>query len=434
MCAETDAAAWLRQRIDELEARVMELRLPLAEIPMVAAAQLDRSLTVELATSLGAAVASLRGRLGELRRDPRRRERALALCQLHADGLFETVDLLTDAVAQRADAQVGCLLAGAEVLASAALDARVPGYRPAAALCYLDRGRGGEIRRARTRLAGGVILPVALIRVGLHSLATRLSTVLHEAGHQLAVDLGLLAEAARQIERTATAALGPSLGRLWASWTGELMADAWSVCTGGGALALDGLQRLLISMPRPLAYLFLPGDPHPPGMVRARFVLELARAVDPEPDPALERLARRWSQTYAEVPLAPERRALIGRLESAAPAVAEALHGHRFAGLGGQRLAVAAGSEHVRARTLAAWTRHAMRSGERAILELAPIAAIAVLCRARLDGALPPQAAEQASRRLLLHLAARRADSPASPPPAFYRRATPAPRLNEVSS
>jgi hypothetical protein len=75
-----------------------------------------------------------------------------------------------------------------------------------------------------------------------------------------------------------------------------------------------------------------------------------------------------------------------------------------------------------------------MRSGERAILERDPIAAIAVLCRARLAGALAPQAAEQASRRLLLHLAARRAETPSSLLPTPYRCAILAPHLHEVSS
>lgn len=411
MRAGKDATAWLRQRADELEARLREIRLPIAGIPMIPAAQLDRGLVGELGAQLRAAISALCRRL----RDPRPgglTASRLTWCQLQADGLFATLDLLTDAVAQRADARIGPLLAGAEVLARAALDARVPGYRPPAPLCYLDRGRGGEIRRARTQLAGGVILPVALIRVGLHSLATRLSTVLHEAGHQLAVDLALLGEAARLIERTSAGALGlPPLAALWRSWTGELLADAWSVCAGGGLLALDGLQRLLAAMPAPLAYAFSPGAPHPPGMVRARFTLELARVVDPAPDPLLEQLDRRWSETYASVPLPPARRALVERLERAAPAVAAALAHHRFAGLGGQTLAGAAGSARVSGRRIAGLAPLASSEAPQ-LAALDPVVAIAVLCRARLATSISPRAAESASLRLLDSLAARRDDAP----------------------
>lgn len=408
MSSGPDGMAWLAQRAAELEARLDAIVSPVQEVPMVDAAQLDPELVEGINASVGYAVARLRR---QLRRPGI--ERRIGRCQLRADALFATLDLLTDAVAQRANASIGLQLAGTEALARAALAARVPGYQPPPPLCYLDGGRGGEIRRARVQLGGGVILPAALIAVGLSSLATRLSTVLHEAGHQIAVDLGLMQDAERVIQLAARTTLGSgALAEAWLPWTGELLADAWSVCTGGGVLALDGLQRLLIGLPPSLAGVILPGAPHPPAVVRARFTLELARALEGSRDPVLEQLERRWSQAFASTSIPTRRRAVLDQLAAAAPAVARALVRHAFRGLGGQPLAVAGrhhavrGSEIERHLTAGLFAKPAM------LATGSPLIAIAVLCRARLSGLLSPSAAERTSRELLEHLAHRRIGAP----------------------
>lgn len=405
-----DGMAWVAQRAAELEARLDAIVSPVKEVPMVDAARLDPELARGLGESVGYAIARLRRQLrapGLVRR--------IGRCQLRADALFATLDLLTDAVAQRANAAIGLQLAGTEALARAALAARVPGYRPPPPLCYLDGGRGGEIRRARVQLGGGVILPAALIAVGLSSLATRLSTVLHEAGHQIAVDLGLMQEADQVIQLAARTTLGSgALAEAWLPWTGELIADAWSVCTGGGALALDGLQRLLIGMPPALAGTLLPGAPHPPAAIRARFALELARALEGARDPVLDQMERRWEQSLVGAAAPTQHRTVLDRLAAATPAVARALAHHAFLGLGGQRLAVAGRHHAVRGSEI---ERHlaAGRFSKPALMATgSPLIAIAVLCRARLRGLISPTAAERSSRQLLEHLAHQRAG--ASPP------------------
>jgi hypothetical protein len=408
-----DGMAWMAQRAAELEARLSAIASPMEAVPMVEAARIDPRLAGGLTEAIGYAIAGLRRQL----RAPDLARR-IARCQLRADALFATLDLLTDAVAQRANASIGLQLAGTEVLAKAALAARVPGYQAPPPLCYLDGGRGGEIRRARVQLGGGVILPAALIAVGLASLATRLSTVLHEAGHQLAVDLGLLHEAERVIQTSARATLGSGeLAEAWLPWTGELLADAWSVCTGGGVLALDGLQRLLIGMPPALAGAIFPGAPHPPAVIRVRFALELGRALEGQRDPVLEQLDRRWSQSLESVQLPARRRTVLHRLAEAAPAVARAFARHAFTGLGRQRLAIAGRHHAVRGAEIERHLTAGLFATPAALAAGSPLAAIAVLCRARLRGLLSPFAAERASRELLEHLAYRRAGAHSSSSP-----------------
>ena len=60
-------------------------------------------------------------------------------------------------------------------------------------MCYLDRGHGAAIRRARARLPGGGMSPVAIIRVPRERMvgAGIASSLVHEVGHQAAALLDL---------------------------------------------------------------------------------------------------------------------------------------------------------------------------------------------------------------------------------------------------
>ena len=66
--------------------------------------------------------------------------------------------------------------------------------RHAACVCYLDRGVGAAIRRARTRLPGGGDNPAAIIRVPRERMVGGgiASSLVHEVGHQAAALLGLV--------------------------------------------------------------------------------------------------------------------------------------------------------------------------------------------------------------------------------------------------
>src|SRR5262245_60354627 len=91
-------------------------------------------------------------------------ERFIAL-RMRFNDVISQFDLFADALTQRSEHETGVWLSGLDVAAAEAL--ALPGgyYEAPPVICYLDRGPGAAIRRARTRLPGGGENPVAIIRV-----------------------------------------------------------------------------------------------------------------------------------------------------------------------------------------------------------------------------------------------------------------------------
>jgi len=383
-------------RLADLRTRLVQIRMPSQALPAVAAAAVDDRALAALEDGVQQAsrimLEEIERERAALRRGPLGSSRALdaanqrlALLQIRADSLFKTLDLYTDATATRSDAEWGMLLAGTDRLVMAALDRRIPGYEPPRVLTYLDSAtRGGAITRARTRLPGGVVLPVALVRTSPESLPTRLTSSLHEVGHQLAVDLNQLGEARQVMEEAAfSATRDRAVAALWGSFASELMADVWSLCLGGGAPAIDGLQRVL-SLPAPLLFLVRSGDPHPPGVARVAFAISFARRVDP--DPLIDGLEQRFGAVYgrARVPALMRRR--MAQLTRAAAPVADVLARHRFTGLGGQTVAEVSDRETVNPVAVRRLLREREGLHPQRLASISPLLALAAISSARLLG------------------------------------------------
>ena len=92
-------------------------------------------------------------------------QRRFTFLRLRFNLALSQLDLFSDAVTQRSEHDTGLWLAGLDVAAQDAL--ALPGgyYRAPPVVCYLHRGLGGAIRRARTRLPGGGENPVSIIRI-----------------------------------------------------------------------------------------------------------------------------------------------------------------------------------------------------------------------------------------------------------------------------
>src|SRR5919204_1006064 len=136
-------------------------------------------------------------------------------------------------ITQRSESETGVWLAGLDVFAADALALPERYFEPPQVICYLARGPGAAVRRARTRLPGGGDNPVAIVRVPRermvgHGIA---SSLVHEVGHQVAALLDLVpslrpllhaqGERARPRHREAW--------MLWERWISEIVADLWSV-------------------------------------------------------------------------------------------------------------------------------------------------------------------------------------------------------------
>ena len=96
---------------------------------------------------------------------PEEAQRQFTFLRLRFNSIVSQFDIFNDVLSQRGEHDTGVWVAGLDDLAADAL--RLPGglFVAPPVVCYLDRGHGAAIRRARTRLPGGDDNPVAVIRV-----------------------------------------------------------------------------------------------------------------------------------------------------------------------------------------------------------------------------------------------------------------------------
>jgi hypothetical protein len=222
-------------------------------------------------------------------------QRGLAAIRMRYNDMLNNFDLFADALSQRSERETGLWLAGLDVAAADALG--LPGHpaRPAV-VCYLDRGPGAAIRRARTRLPGGGSNPVALVRVPRERmLGSGVATSLaHEAGHQAAALLGWVPALT---ERASLAAAGSPHEPwvLWQRWLSEIVADLWAL-SKLGPTATIGLLGVL-SLPPHFVFRISPSDPHPPPWLRVKLSCALGRGL--YPDRQWDELEALWDRLYS---------------------------------------------------------------------------------------------------------------------------------------
>jgi hypothetical protein len=332
---------------------------------------------------------------------PEEAQRRFGLVRLAFNDVITQYDLFADVMTQRSEAETGVLLAGLDVFAADAL--RLPGgyFSPPPVVCYLDRGPGAAIRRARTRLPGGVENPVAVVRVprermiGVYGLGTSL---VHEVGHQAAALLELVASLREPLRRAAARA--PAFHQpawvLWQRWISEIVADLWAVARIGitATLGLIGV----VSMPTWVVWRVGLDDPHPIPWVRVRLSCAMGGALYPHAQ--WEQLAALWECLYPRAPLRRGRRVLIESLEASMPAFVEVLAEHRSAALRGRSVREAVTEEERHPERLTERYR-AWLADPRLLRAAAPSLVFAVLGKARHADALSAGTEEALLRRLL---------------------------------
>ena len=174
-------------------------------------------------------------------------QRRFALLKLRFQAVLNEFDMFSDAITQRSERDNGPWLSGLDVVAADAL--ALPGryYELPPLICYLDRGPGASIRRARTRLPGGHDNPVAIVRVPRERMVGSGigSSLVHEVGHQAAALLDLvpsLRPVLQGLQRGSRAESG--LWTIWERWISEIVADFWSIARVGVAATLfDGRRQ-----------------------------------------------------------------------------------------------------------------------------------------------------------------------------------------------
>ncbi len=285
-----------------------ETMVPAAALPPAAQAAIERLLLLakrELDARVRAFLMQLQTPTGQAA-TPEEAQRRFTFLRLRFNALLAQIDIFADVLTQRSEHETGVWLAGLDALAADAL--RLPGgyYDPPPVICYLDRGHGAAIRRARTRLPGGSSNPVAVIRVPRERMVGSgvASSLVHEVGHQAASLLDLMPSLQPVLAGLQAGATSEALAwRLLSRWLSEILADFWAVARVGIAGPM-GLMAV-VSLPRVFVFRISLDDPHPFPWIRVKIACAFGRAL--WPDPQWDGLARLWELFYPRNGLDPMR-------------------------------------------------------------------------------------------------------------------------------
>jgi hypothetical protein len=266
--------------------------------------------------------------------DARRLNTLLGEIELDTSTAFNFFDTYVDVLTQRHGSELGPLLAGCDVLAWDALRRDHPALAVVELpLVYCDRGFGASIVRESVRFPDGTANPMPLIQIPYSRLKQKynLTSILHEAGHQALVRLGLVTAIPTCLQAAlARAGAGRQLQDLFALWALEIGPDFWTFCLAGSAEAAG--VRDLLSLPPSHVFRISWTDPHPPPYLRVLLSLEWCRQVWGQG--VWDGWERQWKALYPLDGLAPRTRALIVRAAACLPIVGRALLTTRFRALG----------------------------------------------------------------------------------------------------
>jgi hypothetical protein len=344
----------------------------------------------------------LRGPDGH-RASPAEAQRRFTLLRLRFTALLTQFDIFADVITQRSQHDIGVWIAGLDDVAADAL--RLPGdfYREPPVICYLDRGYGAAIRRARTRLPGGDQTPVAIIRVPRERMIGSGigSSLVHEVGHQGAALLDLvnsLRPVLRGLQRGG--GMEQTVWAIWERWISEIVADLWSVAKLGISSTVGLLA--VVSLPRPFVFRIDAEDPHPSPWIRVKLSCAMGRELYPHPQ--WDRLAELWESFYPLVGLNEEKRILFAAIEASIPRFVAILVNHRPEKLRGRSLLEVVAAEDRQPARLAAYYQEWGVSPER-MRRVPPSLAFAVIGQARVDGRITPEQESNIIANLLTYWA-----------------------------
>lgn len=336
-------------------------------------------------------------------------QRRFVFLRLRFNVVLSDFDLFADVLTQRSEHETGPWLGGldvvaADALAIAGLESDLP-----AVICYLDRGHGAAIRRARTRLPGGGDNPVAIVRIPRERMIGSgiASSLVHEVGHQGAalLDLNTTARMALQSRQRTRGEDDRLAWTLWERWISEVIADFWSISRVGVGSTM-GLMTI-VSLPRPFVFHLSGDDPHPIPWIRVRLSCAIGAAL--YPDPQWQQLAALWTALYPlERDLSAAQQTAIRALERTMPEFVRVLLEHRPPALRGRSLFEAFRSGDRAPDQLR--DRHRSWDNRFRVMRAAPPSlAFAVLAQARADGSITPEHESRLIGDLLTYWALRQA-------------------------
>lgn len=392
------SALWLLEH----EARALLARLDMVkpfalQTPMVMAAGVPRALPA-IDAYLQNGRHSLRNLVlrflewmkssGPTGQDPAEAQRRFSFLRLRFNAALTQFDIFADALVQRSEHENGVWLAGLDAFATDALTVSGGYFHIPPLLCYLDRGGGAAIRRARTRLPGGGKNPVAIIRVPRERMVGSgiASSLVHEVGHQAAALLGLVESLRLLLKGMQKGACPDSTAWvLFERWISEIVADLWAVGRVGIG-ATFGLMGV-VSLPRAFVFRMNLDDPHPMPWLRVKLSCAMGKAL--YPDPQWDALAKIWDTLYPRPDTGPLSE-FLSLIERTIPSFISLLVHHRPKSLRGSSLTDVLVTNATRPPQLRQQWRQ-WQGSPGAMFSTPPSLAFATINQAKADGRLLPE-------------------------------------------
>lgn len=334
---------------------------------------------------------------------PAAAQKKFALLRLRFNASLTQFDIFSDALTQRSEAETGIWLAGLDAASTDALKLAGNHYEMPPVICYLDRGHGAAIRRARTRLPGGEENPVAVIRVPRERMIGSgvASSLFHEVGHQAAALLDLV-ESMRLVLKKKQE-VNPAQATAWGYWDrciSEILADFWSIARLGITSTL-GLMGV-VALPSYFVFRLSLTDPHPVPWIRVKLSCAIGNGLFPHPQ--WNELDRLWESLYPPDAVAPEKREILRSFEKTMPELVSLIVNHRAAKLNGLTLAEALETSRRQPPQLTAYFDE-WRAAPRLRKRAPPSLVFAVIGQARADGRISPEDESRSLRAMLKHWA-----------------------------
>jgi hypothetical protein len=251
-----------------------------------------------------------------------------SLLKLRFNDILDQFDIFADVLSQRSEHGAGVWVAGLDALAGDVLQLPKKLYDIPPVMCFLERGHGAAIRRARTRLPGGDKNPVSIIQVPRERMIGSgiASSIVHEAGHQGAALLNLvetLRNAIREKERSDK--LNSKAWSMYNLWISEIIADVWAM----GHLGIGATLGLMgvVSLPEYFMFRIKTDDPHPFPWIRVRLSIAFGKYFYPHPQ--WDKYYQLWLLLYPIRQLDQKRKKIIEELEIAMPEFVKLVAHHR---------------------------------------------------------------------------------------------------------
>jgi hypothetical protein len=259
-----------------------------------------------------------------------------SILKLRFNALLDQLDIFGDVMAQRSEHETGVWVAGLDALAADTIKIDGLYYDAPPLICFLERGHGAAIRRARTRLPGGDLNPVAVIQVPRERMVGSgiASSLVHEVGHQGAALLELVESLRENIRERQDASDHKLSWECYYRWISEIIADFWAMAHLGIGATL-GLMSV-VSLPKYFIFRINLEDPHPFPWIRVKLSLGFGKILYPHAQWA--RFEQLWERLYPRHDATEKIQELMEQLELTIPAFVNMVINHESPKLGGRKL------------------------------------------------------------------------------------------------